>query len=220
MIGRAVDMRQARRVAPARREMSIERALVWAFQTECASVDFAEEAAPDSYRRAISSAWLVAQRGAIGCRIDGGGHSLPADDAEMIASAVAALPPEHGGRGMAVKIASLARASMRPDWMPDARPRCVPREWHMNPHGRHARKEVVGEFTIEHRGRKLVRKIEACPVTYVPSQAQIAAARREWLTWWGALLHLGHEINSMGLLETIALTRDMPPMTPWRAQEG
>lgn len=118
MIGRAVDLRRAEPVAPARREMSIERALVWAFQTECASVDFAEEAAPDSYRRTVSSAWLVAQRGAIGCRIDGGGHSLPADDAEMIASAVAALPPEHGGRGMAVKIATLARAACGPTGCP------------------------------------------------------------------------------------------------------
>ncbi|MEL5878936.1 hypothetical protein [Cereibacter sphaeroides] len=219
MIGRAVDMRQARRVAPARREMSIERALVWAFQTECASVDFAEEAAPDSYRRAISSAWLVAQRGAIGCRIDGGGHSLPADDAEMIASAVAALPPEHGGRGMAVKIAALARAGLRPDWMPGARPRCVPRDWRRSKHGMFARIEVVDEIVTVHRGRRVVRPVEACPVTYAPSHAQIAAARREWLTWWGALLHLGHELRTLDILSTVQLTADMPPMSPWR-EEG
>ena len=204
-------------VARAKREMSIEQALNWAFGAECASMDFAEEASPDSYRQAVSSAWLVAQRGMLGCAIDGGGRSLPAHDAEMIASAVAALPAEHGGRGMAVQIASLARAGLRPDCMAGARPRCVPREWRMSKHGRFARIEVVGEVTHVHRGRKITRAVEACPVTYSPSAAQIAAARREYLLWWGALLHIGHELRTLDILETIRLTRDMPPMMPWKA---
>ena len=198
------------------REMSIERALVWAFQSECASVDFAEEASPDSYRQAVSATWLVAQRGAIGCKIDGGGHSLPAHDAEMIASAVAALPVEHGGRGMAVKIAGLSRAGMRPDWMPDARQRIVPREWRQSKHGWFARVETIERIETIHRGRKIVREVQACPVTISPTSAQIAAARREYLLWWGALLRIGHEMRTLGILETISLTQDMPPMTPWR----
>uniref|UniRef100_A4WTC6 Uncharacterized protein n=1 Tax=Cereibacter sphaeroides (strain ATCC 17025 / ATH 2.4.3) TaxID=349102 RepID=A4WTC6_CERS5 len=214
-----MQLREAGRpVGRIKREMSIERALIWAFQAECATVDFAEEAAPDSYRRAVSSAWLVAQRGAIGCKIDGGGHSLPADDAEIIASAVAALPVEHGGKPMAVKIAGLARAGMRPDWMPDAKPRCVPREWRRSKHGVFARIEVVEEIVTVHRGRRVVRPVEACPVTYSPTSAQIASARREWLTWWGALLHLGHELRTLDILDTVQLTSIMPPMVPWRAE--
>lgn len=206
---------------PRKRVLSIERALVWAFRDECANVDFDAEASPDSYRGCdVDSVWLVMARGRVGCQIDGGGHSVPHHDADLIASAVANLPVECGGRGMAVQIAGLARAGMRPDCMIGARQRCVPREWAKRKEGRFAKTEVVGSVDLVWRGRKSRRDIMACPVTYRPSAAQIASARRNYLDWWGALLHLSAELRGLGILSDIEVTMEMPPLHPWRSDEG
>lgn len=213
------------KLAKTKRAMSIEQALIWAFQTECASIDFAEEASPDSYRRAVSATWLVAQRGVVGCAIDGGGHSNPAHDADMIASAVAALPEEHGGKVMAVQIATLARAGGRPDAMVGAVPRCIPFDRSLNQHGWQASTEdskqlgIFGWQPVKRRNRKGViveDPVKFCPVIYEPTSRQIAAARRNWLEWWGALLHIGYALRSISVLEGIEVTNAMPPMHPWK----
>ncbi len=197
----------------ARREMSIRAALEWAFGAERVAVEFDEinDAPP-----ATDTIYRLMRQGALGCKIDGGGRSFGHHDAEIIASFVARLPVEHGGKGMAVQVANLARAGVVPDWMPGAVPRCVPREWRLTKHGDFARTEVVGKGEIEFGGRKVRYDMTACPVTYAPSAAQIAAARRDYLLWWGALLHLRHELHHFGGLTSIALTQDMPPLSPWR----
>lgn len=221
------DQSTIRGATRTKRIMSVEQAINWAFGSECASIDFKEEIDPDSYRGSGSpdSAWRILQRGILGCPIDGSrggsfGGSMPHQDAEMIASQVAALSQGSGGKGMATQIASLARTGSRPDWMPGARQRCVPRDWKMTKHGNFAKTEVIG--TIEHvwRGRKTKRQIVACPVTYVPSQQQIAASRRNYLDWWGALLEIGSALRAMEILTSIDLTSRMPPMTPWRGGCG
>jgi hypothetical protein len=201
---------QARAV---KRTLSIKAALEWAFGSERVSVEFDEinDAPP-----ATDTIYRLMRQGVLGCKIDGGGKSFGHHDAEIIASFVARLPLEHGGKGMAVQIASLARAGCSPDWMPNATPRCVPCETMENQHGVFAKTEVIGKVTVQSRGRNKTVDIVACPVTFRPTAAKIAAARRDYLTWWGALLDLRHELHHFGGLTTITLTQDMPPLAPWR----
>ena len=199
------------------RAMGIRVALEWAFGVEHAGLDF-DDLRPDGARPGVSTIWVMIHRGQLGCQIDGGGRSRAADDAETIAIAVANLPVALGGRAMAAEIAALARAGLAPDWMPDARPRCVPCEWRNTKHGLFARAEVVRVETTLYRGRKVEHDVLACPVTFVPTSQQIAAARRRYLDWYGALLHLRADLGHA--LARIRLTDAMPPLTPWRADAG
>lgn len=201
------------------REMSIERALQWAFGEEHASIEFDElgETAHGN-RRGIDGIAVMMERGAIGCEIDGGGRSDPAWDAEVIASTLASLPHAWGGRAMALETARLARAGMRPDWMPEDKLRCLPRDWRMTKHGAFARTEVVGEVLYTHRGRKMRRHIVACPVRFTPTAQQVGAARRNYLEWYGALLWTSDQLRSLGILSRVRITQDMPPLTPWNAR--
>lgn len=199
----------------AKREMSIKAALEWAFGTEHAQLDF-DDMAPQGARPGMSTIWLMMQRGALGCQIDGGGRSRPASDAETIAAALAGLPAVHGGKPMAADMAAWARAGSTPDWMPDATPRCVPVAWHNTKHGYFAQTEVVRVETLLYRGRKTTHDVLACPVTFAPSAQQIGMARRRYLDWYGALLHLRHDLRG-DLLTAIRLTDAMPPLNPWLA---
>lgn len=197
----------------ARREMSIKAALEWAFSAERVSIEFDEI---NDRPPATDTIWRLMRQGMLGCRIDGGGRSLAHDDAEVIASFVGSLGPEFGGRGMAVRIAQLARCGAEPDWMPGARPRCVPVDVVQNPHGTFARTVVVGQAEVLRRGRKRKVDVLACPVEFAPRPATIAAARREYTAWWCALLELRVNLKHAGL-RTISLTDRMPPRAPWEA---
>ena len=115
-----------------------------------------------------------------------------------------------------MQIADLARAGRTPDWMRDARPRCVPREWRNSKHGWRASVEVGREVVTVYRGRRTVRTEDYCPVTYLPTASQIAAARRNYLQWWGTLLWLRAELTGLDILTSITLTQSMPPLEPWR----
>lgn len=197
-----------------KRAMSIRAALEWAFGVEHARLDF-DDLAPQGARPGVSTIWVMMQRGQLGCQIDGGGSSRAADDAETIAIALANLPVALGGKPMAAEIATLARAGLAPDWMPDASPRCVPREWTKeNQYGAFAKTVVIETITTQHRGRKAQFQVLACPVTFVPSAQQIGMARRRYLDWYGALLHLRADLARA--LTQIRLTDAMPPLTPWR----
>lgn len=197
------------------REISIKAALEWAFGLEHAQLDF-DDLRPDGHRPGRDTIATLMDRGVLGCQIDGGGRSRSSDDAEIIANAVAVLPIALGGRAMAVSIAEWARAGVAPDWMPDARTRCVPREWRNTKHGYFARAEVVAVEAVIHRGRKIEHQVLACAVTYTPSAQQIGMARRRYLDWYGALLHLRHSLAQQQLTR-IALNDLMPPLTPWRS---
>lgn len=200
-------------VQPAMRALSIRAALEWAFGAERVSIEFDDFAAPAG-RDTIHT---LVQRGVLGCKVDGGGRSMAHDDAEVIASHVAALGPAFGGKGMAVQIASLARAGAAPDWMPDAKPRCVPVDMRMHKHGLFARTEVIGREDIVYRGRKVRFDVAVCPVTFRPSVDQIAAARRAYLDWLRALIELRYQISVTGL-RTISLTPSLPSATPWHTR--
>jgi hypothetical protein len=198
------------------RQMSIERALRWAFADECASVDFDELGATShGNRQGIDGVAIMINRGALGCQIDGGGQSEPAWDAQIIASAVTNLPQAFGGRGMAVRLAEHARAGSRPDWIADDRMRCVPRDWRMTKHGPFAKTELVGAFQTTFRGRKVMHDIYACPVRYTPTPQQVSSARRAYFEWWRALLHIQGNLRRMNILARIRITTDLPPLEPW-----
>lgn len=202
-----------------RRTLPIRAALEWAFATEHAQLDFAE-AQGDNARPGVSPLWVVMQRGQLGCSIDGGGHSLPAHDADIIASAVAALPAGLGGRGMAVRVAEYARSGGAPDWGAGLRPRCLPRAWKgENQAGRFAATELVETITLGQMGRTRAFPVYCCPVTYTATAERIAAARRGYLAWIEALAHLAMTLRASGVLDTITITADLPVMEPW-AQAG
>ena len=210
-------MRVERNVHVLRQPIGVQRLLEWAFGAECASVEFREFAAPAG-RDTIS---VLMERGLLGCKVDGGrqgGGAQSASDAEIVAGVVAALPVEHGGRGMAVKVAEYARAGMVPDWMPDARPRVVPMEWRRCKHGLYAVTEDARDMRFAGHGRFQVRDSRACPVRVLNTAQQIGAARRFYLEWVGALMHLRYALSVAGLSRW-DVTDDLPEMTPWLLSE-
>ena len=199
-----------------RKPISIQSLLEWAFADECASIDFEDEGTLAAGYGSIGNAYLMAQRGALGCRIDGGGRSLPDPDADLVAAAVAVLPEGCGGRRMAVQIAELARARAMPDAFVGVEPRCEPKGWHINPHGRRAATESLG-VEIDSSGRKLRRHdVQVCPVVYRPDGQQVARARRNYLQWWSALTELRITFETHNNLSRWVIGSSMPPMQPWK----
>lgn len=223
---RSAERMSSNHGAAPRREMSITQALEWAFRIEHARVEFDDLSdAAGSIRQGVDGIWLMMQRGVLGCKIDGGGHSDPAWDAEVIASAVASLPAGFGGRSMASTIAGLARAGLAPDWMQNARPTAHPVEVRLNQHGWTARTENASHLggqgwppsrRMSRKGAVVQTPVLYCPIRWTNTAAQVAAARRRYLDWWGALWWIGAELRGLAILETIALTDDMPVMTPWK----
>lgn len=203
----------AAQAVPVRAVGSVRQVLEWAFGAECASVDFDEFRAPAG-RDTIA---VLMDRGLLGCKVDGGrmgGGAQSADDAEIVAGVVASLPVSRGGRGMAVKVAEYARAGSVPEYYPDARPRVVPLEWRGSKHGPHAVTEDARDLRFAGFGRFAVKDSRCCPVRIVPTAQQIGAARRFYLDWIGALMHIQHELQVIGLSRW-EITRELPEMTPW-----
>lgn len=203
-----------KRTRAAKQEMSIKAALEWAFGVEHAQLDF-DDLAPEGARPGMSTIWLMMQRGALGCQIDGGGLSRPASDAETIAAALAGLPVALGGKGMAVDMAAWARAGSEPEWSINMTSRCVPRQWSReNQFGVSAKTVVVETLDVPgKRGRRARFDVLACPVTFVPTASQVAMVRRRYLGWRLALHHLRGTLE--GALESIALTDMLPSPAPW-----
>jgi hypothetical protein len=204
----------ASRAAGIKRALGIFASLEWAFGTERAELDF-DDLRGDGARPGVSGIYVLMQRGALGCQIDGGGKSRPAHDAEVIANAVAALPVQFGGRGMAVQIATLARAGARPDYAPNPRPRCAPRDVRGTKHGVFAVTEKIGTVETLHRGRKVVHDLLICPVTYCDTADEVAQVREGYTAWWLALDHLRAQLIAQGGFDKLVITDAMPPRRPW-----
>lgn len=213
-----VAQRPRPQLVPATRPMGIRAALEWAFGVEKVGLDL--DNLPE-WHVGTDTIWRLMRQHELGCRVDGGGRSEAHADAEVIASFVAALPIARGGGSMAVRIAELARAGLAPDPMLDARLRCVPLDMaHGNRFGPRAKAEEVpadepGQWgRVVSRGRPRAGSMW-CRVTYTPTAAQVAAARRGWLSWWGALLYLAQDLRTCGRLEHVVITQEMPPLAPW-----
>lgn len=164
--------RIGRRVgAQVKRALGVQAALEWAFRIEKAQLELPppRDVAEEGFGFGLE--YVLLQRAALGCKVDGGQHKIGGDtheDAEVIAATVAGMPDSLGGIRMAIRVTELARAGLTPDWMPGAVPRCVPVETRRNQHGERAVTEVVGVERVLHRGRWRSIEILAYPVTWRP----------------------------------------------------
>ena len=215
----ARSVRPARGSAPAT-PVGIRELLEWAFRTECARLEFDEIIESSGITmRAVGTEYILMRRGILGCKIDGGGRSDPHPDADIVASAVAALPEACGGRHMALMIAELARCGNTPDWMPGATLACVPVTWAGQvKHGKPFAKTVsLGTGKYRYRGKEREYDRRVCPVRYLNDAKQIGGLRRTYLQWWGALLELRDTFRIYGGLSAFEVTRAMPPRSPWKS---
>ena len=203
-----------------KRALTVQQALEWAFRVEKAQLELPER--PDPERGpgyGFGLEYVLIQRAALGCRIDGGQHKIGGythEDAEVVAATMAGLPDALGGKRMAIRIAELARAGLTPDWMPGAVPRCVPVETRQNQHGVRAVTEVVGTERVISRGKWRTVEVLACPVTWRPHPRQIEDARRAYEDWWRALGWVRDGLREGGMLRAVVVTEGMPKRRPWR----
>lgn len=199
-----------------RRLISIKGLLEWAFADECASVDFEDTGTLARGFAHIGNAGRMAERGALGCRIDGGGQSYPDADADLVASAVATLDDFFGGRRMAVLVAELARARQVPDLLTRAVPRCVPVGMRQNQHGARAIEQSIGTV-IDVSGRKAKRvDVRICPVRYTVTAADIQRARSNYLQWRLALSELRQTFVIANNLSRWQVSEQLPALAPWK----
>ena len=203
-----------------KRALTVQQALEWAFRVEKAQLDLPER--PDPERGpgyGFGLEYVLLQRAALGCKIDGGQHKIGGythEDAEVIAATVAGLPDALGGKRIAIRVAELARAGLTPDWMPGAVPRCVPVDVKRNQHGERATTMVVGTERVLSRGKWRTVEILACPVTFSPHPRQIEDARRAYEDWWEALGWVRDGLIEGGMLRAVEVTEGMPKRRPWR----
>jgi len=224
-----MSMPSAKPGGKVKRAMSVQQALEWAFRVEKAQIELPERPDPERGQGfGFGLEYVLLQRAALGCKIDGGRHKIGGythEDAEVIAATVAGLPDSLGGKRMAIRVAELARAGLTPDWMPGAVPRCVPVDVKRNQHGERASTIVVGTERIRvrdgsHRGRWKTIDILACPVTFSPHPEQIDAARSAYDDWWQALGWLRDGLISGAMLRELEVTAVMPARQPWTRERA
>ena len=204
--------------ARAKRSLSIQQALEWAFRVEHAQLELPEPETDDGEPRSFGLQHVLAQRAVLGTAVDGGRYKLGSythPDAEVIAAIVAGLPDSVGGKRMAIRVAELARAGMTPDWMPGAVPRCVPVDMKRNRHGDRAVSEVVGTERALVDGKWRSVEVRACPVRFSPDKRLIDSARQSYEDWWQALDWVRDGLSACELLRDVELSEAMPSMQPW-----
>lgn len=201
-----------------KRALGVQAALEWAFQVEKAQLELPPRQDADEDSRGVGLEYVLMQRAALGCKVDGGQHKMGSythPDAEVIAATLACLPDRLGGIRMALRVTELARAGMTPDWMPGAVPRCVPRDIHQNRYGKRAATEVVGTARVMVRGKWRTVDVRVCPVTWRPHPEQITSARRGYNDWWAALDWVRDGLVAGGMLREVEVAGVMPKVRPW-----
>lgn len=220
----SIHSRFPNRSTRTKRALGVQQVLEWAFRTEKARLELPEPLDPErDDGLGFGLEYVLMQRAALGCRIDGGRYkpdSSAHEDAEVIAACVAGLPTLLGGTRMAIRIAELTRAGMTPDWMPGAVPRCVPVEMKRNQHGERSITIPVGTTRVLSRGKWRTVELRACPVTWSPHPDQIAAAHRHYEHWWLALDWVRQGLRDGGMLRSIDVTDAMPKRQPWARPTG
>ncbi|WP_444464175.1 hypothetical protein [Rhodobacter capsulatus] len=204
----------------AKRALGVQAALEWAFRIEKAQLELPlpEDVTEEGFGFGFGLEYVLLQRAALGCKIDGGQHKIGGhthEDAEVIAATVAGIPDTLGGKRMAIRVVELARAGLTPDWMPGAVPRCVPVEVKRNQHGERATTIVVGNERVLTRGKWRTIEVLACPVTFSPHPQQIASARQAYEDWRQALGWVREGLIVGGMLREIEVTGTMPKAMPW-----
>jgi len=205
--------------AKAKRTLSVQGALEWAFRVEQAQLELPPPKDVVEEGFGFGLEYVLLQRAMLGCKVDGGQHKMGSythPDAEVIAATVAGMPNNLGGIRMAIQVAELARAGMTPDWMPGVVPRCVPMETKNNQHGERATTIVVGTERVKTRGKWRTVELLACPVTWRPHPEQIASARRGYEDWWHALDWVRDWLIVGRMLREVDVTTTMPRVCPWK----
>ena len=203
-----------------KRALGVQAALEWAFRVEQAQLELPPPKDVIEEGFGFGLEYVLLQRAALGCKVDGGQHKIGSythPDAEVIAATVAGIPDSLGGKRMAIYVAELARAGMTPDWMPGAKPRCVPMETKNNQHGERAKAIVVGTERVKTRGKWRTIELLACPVTWRPHPEQIASAQRGYEDWWQALDWIRDGLVAGGMLREVVVIGVMPKVRPWIA---
>ena len=202
--------------------MSVQQALEWAFGVEKAQLELPEPSDPErAHRSGFGLEYVLIQRAALGCKVDGGQHKIGGythEDAEVIAATVAGIPDHLGGKRMAIRVAELARAGLTPDWMPGAVPRCVPVQMKRNRHGDRAATTVVGTARVLSRGKWRTVEIMACPVTFEPHPQQIDSARKAYQDWCNALGWIRDGLIAGRMLREVEVISVMPKARPWETE--
>ena len=204
--------------AKVKRALGVQAILEWAFRVEKAQLELpvSKDASGEGF--GFGMEYVLLQRGALGCKVDGGQHKMGSythADAEVVAATLAGMPDSLGGKRMAFYVAELARVGMTPDWLPGAVPRCVPVEIKTNQHGERASTMVVGTERVFSRGKWRTVEVLACPVTWRPHPQQIASARRGYDEWWKALDWVRDGLVVGGMLREVGITATMPNVRPW-----
>jgi hypothetical protein len=206
-----------------KRALGVQAALEWAFRVEKAQLELPlpQDVTEEGFGFGLE--YVLLQRAALGCKIDGGQHKVGGythEDAEVIAATVAGLPDSLGGKRMAIRVAELARAGLTPDWMPGAVPRCVPVEVKRNQHSERASTIVVGTERVLIRRKSRTVDVLACPVTFSPHPHQIEAARRAYDDWCQALCWVRDGLITGGMLREVEVTAGMPVPQPWTRERA
>ena len=207
-----------RGVGREKRALGVQAILEWAFRIEKAQFELPERRDGEEAGFGFGLEYVLIQRAALGCEIDGGRHKLGScshPDAEIVAAAVVGMPDALGGIRMAIRVVELARAGLTPDWMPGAVPRCVPVETRRNQHGERATTMVVGTERVLTRGKWRSVEVLACPVTWHPHPGQIEGARRAYEEWWRALDWVRDGLMVGGMLGEVEVSAAMPKSQPW-----
>ena len=207
--------RHHRTITAAKRVMSVQQALEWAFAAEKAQIDFDQDGAKEFERVGIDPLWRGMRLAELGCAVDGGGASDPHHDAAIIAATFEAVLP----RKMALTVVELARARRPHSWEADATPRIVPQDWHMLDDGRwtgETRKLTEVVFT-DRKSRVKRYRPEVCPIRYTGGAKVIGEARRAYLEWIGALIEVATALRRPNTLLGIKISADMPATSPWNA---
>jgi hypothetical protein len=201
-----------------KRALGVQAILEWAFRVEKAQMELPQRRDVDEEGYGFGMEYVLMQRGALGCKVDGGQYKMGSythADAEVIAATVAGMPSSLGGIRMAISVAEMARAGITPNWMPGAVPRCVPVDIKRNRHGDRAVSVVVGTERILIRGKLRTVEVRACPVTFSPAPQQIDAARRGYEDWWQALDWVRDGLVAGRMLREMEVTAVMPKVRPW-----
>ena len=180
--------------------IDIEDLLHWAWKVQAVEAALGGRSM-EGPGRVRSSAGLVYDYGQLGLRLGGGGGAIAADlhpDAETAYQAVCRLPDNQ--RNL---VAECARAGLRPDWMPGAKPRPVMVE------RRRGKPAIVYKDQIR-------RKYPLyCLLRYDPDPDLIAYRRQQYSLWRAGLVTLADALQSLRL-ERYQVTGPKAPLAPWR----
>jgi len=211
-----------------KRKMSIRMALEWAFMTEYANLDLGDDLTKTQV--GVDTLYKLIERNRLGfVRIDGGGKSMPHDDAELISASLTKLAMQKSNRRLALMVGDCARLGRPVDWMEGAVPKIEPAEWKPRrgySKGDMAKEEVLRRYTIavkvphpKNPEKTVTRRTKVeethCPCIWTTSLQEIETARADYSKWVSALRWLRDDLRANWDLQTIELTDHLPIHQPW-----